>query len=191
MPTVGVEGENPCGQVMNQVCSGHASNWRTKRPRGPGDMGLGEAMRHVLARGTGSPRRARGLGPVGCCTCSSLCQALGPLVLDADPVFGNALVFCHLSCLSRRNLLQADPVVLLTVLYIKICTAAEHPGVSSYGKAHSFYTASLINLIQTLACHRECLSRGEVFHLSPLSQGTLYFSFASKNSLWRECELTA
>lgn len=52
-------------------------------------------------------------------------------------------------------------VTLQTVLYVNTCTAAEHPGDSSFQKARNFNTASLINLIQTLACYRECLSRGE------------------------------
>lgn len=76
--------------------------------------------------------------------------------------------------------MRADRVVLLAVLYVPIGRDAER---SSYGKAHSFQTASLINLIQTLACRRERLSRGEVFHLSLLSR--LYFPFASKSSSWQ------
>ena len=143
-------------------------------------------MRCVLAPGRAAPGERRGW-ELSRAACSSPCHTLGPLVPDAALFFRECSgPFCRLSCLSRRNLLQADLVVLLTVLYINICTAAEHPGDSSYGKAHSFHMASLINLIQTLVCHRECLSRGEVFHLSPLSQGAFYFSFASKSSSWQE-----
>lgn len=73
---------------------------------------------------------------------------------------GSTSAVWHHTCLSWRHG-SAGMVTLQTVLYVNTCTAAKHPGDSSFQKARNFNTASLINLIQTLACYRECLSRGE------------------------------
>lgn len=137
-----------------------------------------------LVLGCAAPGEYRGwelLGAVCAATHARLWSHLSHVLLW---FWGTLVIFATLVASLRETFLQADLVVLLTVLYINICTGTEHPGGCWYGKAHSFHMASLINLIQTLGCDRECLSRGEVFHLSPLSQGALWFSFASQSSLW-------